>query len=226
MREEVIARIGQEKLIAIVRGVSPSQYLKVAEALYAGGVRLMEIAFDQRAPESFRSTADGIALIREKMGERMSVGAGTVLTEEQVELTAAVGGDFVISPDVDVGVIRRTVSLGLVSIPGAMTPTEIVTAHRAGADFVKLFPAARLGADYVKAVRGPLGHIRLLAVGGVNENNMGEFLRAGVSGFGVGGNLANRQWIEAGDLDRLTRCAKLMCRAAKTVAASGKEETT
>lgn len=217
MREQVIARIGQEKLIAIVRGVGPEQYLKVAEALYAGGVRLMEITFDQKAPASFRTTAEGIVRIREAMGQRMLVGAGTVLTEEQAELTAAAGGSFVVSPDVNADVIRKTVSLGMVSVPGAATPTEIVAAHRAGADFVKLFPAAQLGAGYIKAIRGPLGHIRLLAVGGVHEGNVAEFLNAGVSGFGVGGNLANRKWIEAGEFDRLTQCAKLICGAAKAV---------
>jgi hypothetical protein len=91
---------------------------------------------------------------------------------------------------------------------GALTPTEIVTAHRCGADFVKVFPTSSLGAGYIKAVCAPLNHIRMLAVGGVNENNVAEFLAAGVVGAGVGGNLVNKKWIAAGEFDKITELAK------------------
>ena len=101
--------------------------------------------------------------------------------------------------------IKRTRELGLVSMPGALTPSEIMTAHRAGADFVKLFPAADMGPGYLKAVRAPLNHIKLMAVGGINEKNAGDFLAAGAAGVGVGGNLANRAWIEAGEFGQKSR---------------------
>ena len=103
----------------------------------------------------------------------------------------------------------------MVSMPGAMTPTEIVTAHDAGAEFVKLFPAADLGAGYVKAVRAPLSHIKLLAVGGVSEKNFADFLKAGVVGAGVGGNLANRTWIENGEFDKITEVARQLVEIAR-----------
>ena len=120
----------------------------------------------------------------------------------------------------DVNVIRRTVELGMVSMPGAMTPTEIVVAHDAGAEFVKLFPAANLGTDYVKAIRAPLSHIKLLAVGGVSEKNFADFLKVGMVGAGVGGNLANRSWIEAGEFDKITQTARALLSAARTAQAS------
>lgn len=145
----------------------------------------------------------------------MLVGAGTVLNTKQVELTAQAGGSYIIAPNVDVNVIRRTVELGMVSMPGAMTPTEIVVAHDAGAEFVKLFPAANLGTDYVKAIRAPLSHIKLLAVGGVSEKNFADFLKVGMVGAGVGGNLANKTWIENGEYGKITEVARQLVDIAK-----------
>lgn len=168
MLEDTIRFIEENRLIAIVRGIAPKKCLKVADALYEGGFRLVEVTFNQKEPDSFRTTADAIAAIAEKYKDRMMVGAGTVVSPELVEQAAAAGARFIISPDVNVDVIRRTRELGLASLPGAMTPTEIMTAHRAGASFVKLFPIADLGSKYVKAVRAPISHVKLLAVGGVN----------------------------------------------------------
>ena len=215
MREQVIERIEEEKLIAIIRGVEPMQYRKIADALYAGGVRLMEITYDQKEPASFPAVADAIAAIGAAYGERMLVGAGTVTTVELVELTARANGRFIISPDVNIDVIHRTRELGMVSLPGALTPTEILTAHHAGADFVKLFPAASLGVDFVKAVKAPISHVKLMAVGGINETNVGSFLKAGMCGAGVGGTLTNKEWIEAGEYGRVAEAAQKLVNAVK-----------
>ena len=111
-------------------------------------------------------------------------------------------------------VIRRTRELGMVSIPGALTPTEVMTAHKAGADFVKLFPAGCFGPGYVKAVKAPLSHIKLLVVGSIDENNLASFLSAGAAGAGVGGNLVNKAWVEAGQYDKITEVARLLVAAA------------
>gem|GEM_PF-501609 len=124
-----------------MRGVSADQCSKVANALYAGGVRLMEITYNQKDPASWQQTAEAIGALTEEFGAKMLFGAGTVTNVELVELTHAHGGKYIISPDTNVDVIKRTVELGMVSLPGAMTPTEVMTAHDAGADFVKLFPA-------------------------------------------------------------------------------------
>ena len=130
-------------------------------------------------------------------------------------MTARAGGAFIISPDTDVDVIKKTRELGLVSMPGAMTPSEIKAAHNAGADFVKLFPVGDLGASYLKAVKAPLSHIKMMAVGGVNEENAAQFLKAGAVGLGVGGNLAKKEWIEAGEFEKLTAAAKVLVEAVR-----------
>lgn len=213
MREEVIERVSREKIIAIVRGVGSEQCMNVANALYGGGVRLMEITYDQSRPESWAATAEAIGDIARAFEGRMLVGAGTVTETALVDLTHDAGGLFIISPDTNTDVIKRTRELGLVSMPGALTPSEIMTALRAGADFVKLFPAADMGPGYLKAVRAPLNHIKLMAVGGINEKNAGDFLAAGAAGVGVGGNLANRAWIEAGEFGKITAAASALVSA-------------
>ena len=208
MREYTIEQVLEHKAVAIVRGASVEDCLKVADALYAGGIRLMEITFNQKNPASFADTAKAISAIAERYEGRMLVGAGTVTTPELVEIAANAGARFIISPDTNPAVIKKTRELGLVSMPGALTPTEVLVAHNAGADFVKLFPVGNLGASYLRALCAPISHVRMLAVGGVNEENVAEFLSAGAYGVGVGGNLANKKWIEAGEFDKITAVAK------------------
>ena len=165
MREQVIERIRAKKIITIVRGVYGEQVAHLAEALAAGGVELMEVTFDQSDTAAHAQTAAAIHAIKAHMGERMLVGAGTVTTPSLVEMAKEAGAEYIVSPDLRPAVIERTRELGMVSLPGALTPTEINNAYDAGADFVKVFPAAQLGPAYIKAVRGPLNHIPLLAVG-------------------------------------------------------------
>lgn len=208
MEENVSKAVLKEKLIAIVRGVEKEKLIPTAEALYAGGVRLLEITFSATGAPSDAETAESIAMLVKHFAGRMHIGAGTVLSAEQVERVAEAGGRFIISPDTNAAVIERTKQLGLVSIPGALTPTEVQTAHRAGADFIKLFPVEGLGTAYVKAISAPLSHIKFLAVGGVNEENMASFLQAGVCGFGISSGMVNRKLIEEGNYDAVTELAK------------------
>ena len=215
MREKIIQKVLDKKIVAIVRGVYGEDALNLAKALYAGGIELLEVTFDQSKPEALTQTSDTIRRLVEELGDKMAFGAGTVTSLEMLELAKNAGAQFIVSPDTNEEVIKATVAAGMVSMPGAMTPTEIVTAHRYGADFVKVFPTSNLGASYIKAIRGPINHIRLLAVGGVNEKNIGEFLKAGVSGAGVGGNLVNKEWIKNGEFDKITALAEEFCRNAK-----------
>ena len=215
MKEQVIQNILQHKVIAIVRGVYGEDCLHLAEALFAGGIRLLEATFDQAKPEDHKKTADTIRLLNQHLGDKMDFGAGTVTTPTLVSLTKSAGGRFVISPDTNADVIRATVAAGMVSIPGALTPSEVLCAHRYGADFVKLFPVGDFGPGYVKAVHPPLNHIRLLAVGGVNEKNIGAFLAAGAAGAGVGGNLVNKQWIANREFENITALAREYVRAVR-----------
>lgn len=204
----VMERLRAEKIIAIVRGVSSEQILPLARALLDGGISMMELTFDQSKPETWQDTCAGIRRLAEEFSGALLPGAGTVLTLEQLSLAREAGARYIISPDTDEGVIRETKKLGLCSFPGAFTPTEVVRAWKAGADAVKLFPASNLGAEYVKALRAPLSHIPLLAVGGVTAENAGEFIACGCAGVGVGGGLANKKWIAEGAFDKITALAR------------------
>ena len=208
MQEKIIRAVQAHKLIAILRGVPQDRVLPVAEALYRGGIRLLEITFSADARVSDEETARQIGMLARHFEGRMFIGAGTVLTAEQVRLTAEAGGKFIISPDTNEAVIAETKKLGLVSMPGALTPSEITAAHRAGADFVKLFPVTSLGTAYIKAITAPLSHIRLLAVGGINESNMEQYLKAGVCGFGVSSNIIDKKMVETENYDGITELAK------------------
>ena len=208
MRDKVIKAVESEGLIVILRGIEDEKLIPLAEAMYEGGVRLIEVTYSADGRVSDERTAENIRRLVEHFGERMHIGAGTVLTERQVELTYEAGGTFIISPDVCPEVIGKTRELGLVSIPGALTPTEIQEAHKAGADFVKLFPVANMGPGYVKAVRAPLSHIKLLAVGGVDETNMKDYLAAGVSGFGISSSIVDKKALAEGDYAKVTALAR------------------
>ena len=208
MRTEIIKRVKEKKIVVIVRGVYGEDCLKLAEALYDGGIELIEVTFDQSSEENQVKTVNTIKLINDAMNGKVVMGAGTVTTIQMLEAAYNAGAKFIVSPDMNPEIIKATVEKGMVSMPGAMTPTEIVTAYKSGADFVKVFPVLNLGCDYIKAVRGPLNHIPLLAVGGVNEKNIGEFIKAGACGAGVGGNLVNKEWIANGEFDKITALAR------------------
>ena len=208
MYKRVIQEILDRKIISIVRGVEPEKILKIAEALYEGGVTLIEVTFNQKDPTSWLQTAAAIAAIRGSMGDKMFVGAGTVTSVELVDMAAKAGASYIISPDTDPAVIARTKELGLVSLPGAYTPTEAKLAHNSGADFVKLFPCVGDAPAYLKAVCAPMSHIKFLAVGGVNADNAADFLKAGAVGIGAGSCLVNKKWVDAGEYYKITEEAK------------------
>ena len=212
MRKEVIQAILNNKIIAIVRGANPNQAVEAARAVFRGGVNLIEVTFNQKSPESFEETVLAIRAIKENLPE-MVVGAGTVLTKEQVDLAISAGAEYIVSPDTDEEVIRYTVAKNLVSLPGAYTPSEVKRAYNAGADFVKLFPCT--DASYLKALKAPLSHINIVAVGGVNIENAVDFLKAGAVGVGVGGSLVNKKYLENGEYDKITGIAKTLVKKVK-----------
>ena len=129
-------------------------------------------------------------------------------SSDLVELTKEAGGKFIISPNTDKAVIEKTRALSLVSMPGAFSPTEICDAYKYGADFVKLFPIAELPVSYVKAIRAPISHIPMLAVGGVDLNNIPEYLKVGICGFGIGSSITDKKMIEEGNFEGITALAR------------------
>ncbi len=188
------------RLIAILRRVPEEMLDDVLDALYDGGVRLAEIPFDAAGTVSDEETAARIGRAAARMEGKMHIGSGTVLNAGQLRLTRAAGGTFAVSPHTDPKLIEATKEMGLMSVPGAMTPSEIVAAHSAGADYVKLFPASVPGPDFIRQVRGPLPHIRLLAVSGVSVEDVPVYLAAGASGFGIGSAIVSEKLCLAGDL--------------------------
>ena len=200
--------VQQRKIVAIVRGLKPEYMVRLAHALQEGGIGLMEVTYNQKAPETWIDTAQAISAVAREFGDELLVGAGTVITLDQVRMTYEAGGRYLVTPATQPEIIRAGKALGLDLYPGALTPTEILTAYAAGADAVKVFPAGNLGPGYIKAVKAPLYHIPLMAVGGVNEKNAADFMRAGCVGLGVGGNLVNKDWIAHGEWSRITDLAK------------------
>ncbi|MBR5561077.1 MAG: 2-dehydro-3-deoxyphosphogluconate aldolase [Clostridia bacterium] len=213
--EQILARIQEEKLVAILRGVPMNRIEGVVGALVRGGVKVLEFTFDHAEPDCVKANAEKIRWTVEHFGDQVLVGCGTTLTVEEVEAAHNAGACLMISPNVDEAVIRRAKELGMVAMPGALTPTEIVAAYNMGADIVKLFPAGELGLGYIKAVRGPLKHIPMSAVGGVKPENVGEYLDAGVCGFGVGGPLVLAKAVKSGDDAAIEERAKAFVDAIK-----------
>ncbi|MBR4548368.1 MAG: bifunctional 4-hydroxy-2-oxoglutarate aldolase/2-dehydro-3-deoxy-phosphogluconate aldolase [Oscillospiraceae bacterium] len=207
---EIKELILKDKVIVIVRRIYGDTLLRLAEAMCEGDVHLMELTFDQSNPDCITATGESITTLKARFGDVMRFGAGTVLTAEQVVAAKQAGCEYIISPNVSEAVIRCSKENGLVSIPGAMTATEILNAHDCGADFVKLFPAGYLGTSYVKDIRAPISHVKLLATGGIKEENFGDFLKAGCVGAGISGRLTDKTCIAEGNFAELSRRARAM----------------
>lgn len=212
---EIVEFIAEHKIVVICRGLYDEELTNTIGALYQGGVRVVEVTFDQADPDAIEKTCGAIKTIRKHYPE-MKVGSGTVTCVEHVLATKAAGGEFCLSPDVNIDVIHATKEAGLISIPGAMTSTEILQAHHAGADIVKIFPAGWLGLSYLKDIKGPINHVKFLAAAGVNEGNFKEYLDAGYCAAGISSRFIDRSVIAEGNFEELTRRAKVFTDIAGT----------
>ncbi|MFN8513153.1 MAG: bifunctional 4-hydroxy-2-oxoglutarate aldolase/2-dehydro-3-deoxy-phosphogluconate aldolase [Thermomicrobiales bacterium] len=193
--------LADTRVVAILRRTDAAQAVATAEAIYAGGVRAIEVTCDSDG------VFDMIRAISDAMGDRMLVGAGTVMDIPTAEKALAAGATYIVSPHTDPELIGAMAARGIPCVPGAFTATEAFTAWRAGATLVKLFPAGPVGPGYIKDLRGPLRQIPFLPTGGVTLDNAGDFIAAGAWGLGIGSALVDGPLVAAGRFDELTRRA-------------------
>ncbi|HET9418130.1 MAG TPA: bifunctional 4-hydroxy-2-oxoglutarate aldolase/2-dehydro-3-deoxy-phosphogluconate aldolase [Chthoniobacterales bacterium] len=209
----VVARIKAEGAVAVIRTDSPERALAAAHAVVAGGFRAVEITY------SFAGATDVIAKLAEANENNLLVGAGTILSREQVHEAVGAGARFLVSPCMLPDVIDVAREHEVAVVPGAFTPTEIFTAYSLGADIVKIFPAVRFGPEYLRAVRGPLPHIPIMPTSGVEACNVAEWFRAGAVAVGAVGSVLDPILIRNGEWDALTNRARefiAAVRAART----------
>ncbi len=194
---QTIKQIETGKIVAILRGDFAGREEEIVAAMIEGGLTAVEVTLNSR------DVMAAINRLAKRFGQTIAVGAGTVLTPNEVLRAADAGAQFIVSPNRDVTVIEATKKAGLVSLPGCFTPSEIVEAVNAGADAAKLFPANALGPAFVKALRGPLPQIRTVPTGGVTAELAREYFAAGAWAIGAGSELIGKDWFAAGGLERL-----------------------
>lgn len=211
---EDLEAIGASGIVLVIRGLEPSLARRTAQALYDVGIRAIEVTVD--TPGALETIA---ALAAEMPGDTV-VGAGTVLDASTAAMAVHAGARFLFAPNLNTEVIRTANRYGRLAIPGVMTPTEMVQAAEAGAPAVKLFPASVVGPDFIKQVRSPLPHIPIIPTGGINEENVAEFMKAGAFAVGVGAGLLKDD-PQRGRWDALQeRAARLVERVAQARGAS------
>lgn len=203
---ELLSCLRQDKLIAICRGAEGESLLSLAAAIRDGGIRFIEVTFQQERDDCADLARRNIKALGGMPG--IIPGAGTVLSPDQVRAAYEAGAKYIVSPNTDPAVIAETKRLGLISIPGALTPSEIMAAHNAGADLVKLFPTATMGLKYFKDLRAPLSHIGLVVTAGITPDNLGDYLKAGAFAAGISSPLCDKELMAAGDFAEITRRAR------------------
>lgn len=201
-KTEVVRTIEETGIVAIVRGTKPEKIVKVAEALYAGGLRAIEVTCNTSGYLNM------IEVLSNQMKGRMIIGAGTVITPSAAQTVIDAGAEFILAPNLDADVIRVANQYGKIAVPGVATPTEMVQAYKLGCEVLKFFPAGALGPKYLKDVLGPLNHMKFMPVGGISLQNIPEFIKAGAHSFGVGGELVDKQAIADDNYELITQKAQ------------------
>jgi 2-dehydro-3-deoxyphosphogluconate aldolase/(4S)-4-hydroxy-2-oxoglutarate aldolase len=202
MAESSLRRVLDSGIVAVVRTPESDQLVEVARALADGGVEVVEITM------SVPNALDVLRQVRQALGDRLLLGAGTVLDAETARAVFLAGGEFIVAPTLNQDVIRLCRRYDKLVIPGAFTPTEILTAWEAGADIVKVFPADVVGPAFFKALRGPLPQIRLMPTGGVDLSTAADFLKAGACCLGIGSQLVEPKAVAERNFDRIRSLAR------------------
>jgi 2-dehydro-3-deoxyphosphogluconate aldolase/(4S)-4-hydroxy-2-oxoglutarate aldolase len=208
---EVLNKIKEVGICAIVRGTSVDSLYRIADSLIAGGIKAIEVAFNTPG------AAKMIEKLVEKYSDQVLVGAGTVLDAETARIAILSGASFILSPSLNLEMIKICQRYNVLPVPGISTPTEAVTAWENGAQIVKVFPAGVFGPNYIKQLKGPLSQIEMMAVGAVNLDNFKDFIKAGACSVGIGSELVNNKLVEEGKFDEITRRAAAFVNAFKEV---------
>jgi len=209
-KREVFNRMISEGLVPVIRVSSAQEAIDVADAIKEGGVTLIEITM------SVPGAIETIKELTRKYKDEIIMGAGTILDPETGRAALLAGAQFIVTPTLNLDVIQLAHRYSAVVVPGAMTPTEILTAWNAGADMVKVFPAAQLGGpEYLKALRGPLPQILLVPTGGVNLQNAGAFIKAGAAALGVGGELVDKKAVKEKKFNIITENTRAFLKVIK-----------
>jgi len=205
-----LQRVLDTGIVAIIRAPSSEQLTNVARALFEGGIDVIEVTF------TVPGALEILAAVKKELGNRVLLGAGTVLDPETARAALFAGAEFLVSPSLNLDVIRLCNRYDKVVMPGAFTPTEILTAWEAGADMVKVFPSDSVGPSYLKALKGPFAQIRLMPTGGVNLQTLPDFIKAGACAVGVGSSLVEPQAVREGNMARIRDLASQYLQVLKT----------
>jgi len=203
--------VARAQIVAIVRLDNYDRALAVAEALLAGGINAIE--YTLTGSGAFAA----VSKVRNALGDRMLVGVGTVLSEQDATESIAAGAQFLVTPAVRPKVIKKATKAGIPTCCGALTPTEALTAHEARAEFIKIFPARNFGPAYIKDILAPLPFLKLIPTGGIDASNLQSYLAAGATGVGIGGSLVTAKAVDAGDWQQLTNGARACVAALRGV---------
>ena len=209
-KEKALTKIREVGLVPIVREPSPEDAMRAAEAIVAGGIGIAEITMT--VPGALKV----MEAVADRYGDKVLLGAGTILDTETCRAAMLAGAEFIVTPSLDVRVIEMARRYSKPIFPGALTPTEVLTAWQAGADMVKIFPCGPVGGPkYIKALKGPLPHIEMVPTGGVNLETAADFIKAGASAVAVGGELVDVKALKEGKLDQITETAKKFVEAVR-----------
>lgn len=202
-KEQVRQRILEVKIVPVVRASSPEQALGAADAVRAGGIPIVEVTM------TVPGAIEVIAALTKLMGSDVLIGAGTVLDAATAQKCLDAGAQFLVSPGFDAETVALARRLDILIMPGSLTPTEVITAWKAGADFVKIFPCGNVGGPgYIKSLKAALPQVPMIPTGGVNLETAAAFLRAGASALGIGGELIAKTALESGNFAAITESAK------------------
>jgi 2-dehydro-3-deoxyphosphogluconate aldolase/(4S)-4-hydroxy-2-oxoglutarate aldolase len=203
-REEVRKKIVAIGIVPVVRAASSQQAMHAAEAVCAGGIPIVEITM------TVPGAIDVIAQLAKSFGKDVLVGAGTVLDADAAQRCIDAGAEFLVSPGFELATVQSAKQQGKLMMAGALTPTEVIAAWKAGSDFVKIFPCGAVGgAKYIKSLKAPLPQVPMIPTGGVNLDTAADFIQAGADALGIGGELVSSAALQSGNLDSITEAARL-----------------